>query len=53
MTGTRTHRFKWKIFGAAMVSIVLGYILLALANTTFSAILLVVGYCVLVPLAFL
>ncbi len=50
---TDTHRFRWKLFGAGMAAIVLGYVLLAMADTTFSAVLLVLGYCVLVPLAFL
>ncbi len=50
---TDTHRFRWRVFGAGILAIVLGYALLAAGDTTFSAILLVAGYCVLVPLAFL
>jgi hypothetical protein len=53
MTNSTTHKFKWKIFAAGMVSIVAGYVLLAGANITISPILLVLGYCVLIPLSFL
>jgi uncharacterized membrane protein HdeD (DUF308 family) len=47
------RKFRWKVFGAGMAAIVAGYVLLALNDITFAPILLVVGYCVLVPLAFL
>jgi hypothetical protein len=47
------RRFRWKLFGVGMAAIVLGYILLAINNITIAPILLVLGYCVLVPLAFL
>lgn len=53
MTTSKPFRFKWKLFLAGMVAIVLGYILLAGADITFAPILLVLGYCVLVPLSFL
>jgi len=36
-----------------MAAIVLGYVLLSVNNITVAPILLVLGYCVLVPLAFL
>lgn len=49
----QTFRFRWRIFIAGLASIVVGYILLATADITFAPILLVLGYCVLVPLAFL
>jgi uncharacterized membrane protein HdeD (DUF308 family) len=49
----RTFKFKWKVFLAGMVSIVAGYALLAESDTTISPILLVIGYCVLIPLSFL
>jgi len=45
--------FRWKVFGLGMVAIVLGYILLAINNITIAPVLLVLGYCILVPLAFL
>ncbi len=47
------HKFKWKIFAAGMVSIIAGYFLLAAADITFAPILLVLGYCILIPLSFL
>ncbi len=45
--------FRWKLFGIGMAAIVLGYVLLAINNITIAPLLLVLGYCVLVPLAFL
>jgi hypothetical protein len=36
-----------------MVAIVAGYVLLAAADITVSPILLVLGYCILIPLSFL
>jgi hypothetical protein len=53
MAKASTHKFKWKIFAAGMASIILGYILLAAADITISPILLVLGYCILIPLSFL
>lgn len=53
MTKATTHKFKWKIFLAGMASIVAGYLLLAAADITFAPILLVLGYCILIPLSFL
>ena len=47
------RRFRWKLFGIGMAAIVVGYILLAINNITIAPLLLVLGYCVLVPLAFL
>jgi len=52
-TVTGSHQFKWKFFIAGMVSIVVGYILLAMGSLTLSPILLVAGYCIFVPLSFL
>jgi len=46
-------KFRWKLFAIGMAAIVLGYVLLAINNITVAPILLVLGYCVLVPLAFL
>lgn len=47
------RRFRWKLFGIGMAAIILGYVLLAINNITIAPVLLVLGYCVLVPLAFL
>jgi hypothetical protein len=47
------HQFKWKFFIGGLVSILVGYILLAMGSITLSPILLVLGYCILVPLSFL
>ena len=52
-TEGNAHQFKWKFFIGGLVSIVVGYILLAMADTTLAPILLVLGYCILVPLSFL
>jgi uncharacterized membrane protein HdeD (DUF308 family) len=53
MDRAKPFEFKWKFFVAGMVSIVLGYVLLALSDISISPILLVLGYCVLIPLSFL
>jgi hypothetical protein len=53
MVKSSSHKFKWKIFAAGMISIVAGYLLLAAADITVSPILLVLGYCILIPLSFL
>jgi len=47
------RRFRWRLFIAAMAAIVVGYVLLAVNDITVAPLLLVLGYCVLVPLAFL
>ena len=52
-TRTGTYGFKWKLLIGGLIAVLLGYVLLALANVTLAPILLVLGYCVLVPLAFL
>ena len=44
---------KWGVLVAGLASILVGYIFLAMADITVAPILLVLGYCVLVPLAFL
>jgi hypothetical protein len=53
MDKANSFKFRWKLFAAGMVAIVLGYVLLALSETSVSPILLVLGYCVLIPLSFL
>jgi hypothetical protein len=42
---------NYMVFGAAMVTIILGYIALGQGSITLAPILLVLGYCVLVPIA--
>ena len=42
---------NYMVFGAAMVTIILGYIALGKGSITLAPILLVLGYCVLVPVA--
>jgi len=49
----KSFRFKWKLFLAGILAIAIGYALLAAAETTTAPILLVVGYCILIPLSFL
>ena len=49
----RLTRYNFYIFGAALVSIVSGFGLLARGSITAAPILLVLGYCVLVPAAIL
>ena len=53
MEKTKRFKFKWKLFLAGIGAIILGYILLATGEVSFAPLLLVVGYCVLVPLSFL
>ena len=42
---------NYVIFGLAMLVIVIGYILLGSGSMTMAPILLVLGYCVLIPVA--
>ncbi len=53
MAKSTTHKFKWKLFAGGLTAITGGYILLGMSDITFAPILLVLGYCVLVPLSFL
>ena len=53
MSKSRTHKFKWKLFVAGLLSIAAGYVTLAMNDITIAPILLVLGYCILVPLSFL
>lgn len=53
MAKQTTKRFRWKIFAAGMAAILFGYVFLAMNDITFAPILLVVGYCILIPLSFL
>lgn len=50
---TRPLRFttlNWTLLGVAAAVIVAGYVSLAAGSTTLAPVLLVSGYCVLVPL---
>src|SRR5262249_8314163 len=47
------RRFRWKLFGIGMAAIIAGYVLLGINDITIAPVLLVLGYCVLVPLPFL
>ncbi len=53
MERSKPFKFRWKLFLAGMAAIVLGYVLLAFAEISLSPVLLVVGYCILIPLSFL
>lgn len=48
---TRTRTLIW--WGAAALTLLAGYVDLALGGITLAPVLLVIGYCVLVPLAIL
>ena len=55
-----TEEFHWPfgktnylIFGAAIVAIIIGYITLAQGSMTLAPVLLVLGYCVLIPISLL
>ena len=50
-SGTRTRGFVW--WGAAAITLLAGYADLARGGETIAPLLLVAGYCVLVPLAIL
>jgi hypothetical protein len=57
-TGSRTFvwpfgRKNYILFGVALVVIAIGYVFLAQGSITLAPLLLVVGYCVLVPWAIL
>ncbi|HWR81964.1 MAG TPA: hypothetical protein VN285_01530 [Candidatus Deferrimicrobium sp.] len=44
---------NYLVFGAAVVVIALGYIALAMGSITLAPLLLVMGYCILIPVALL
>lgn len=52
-TETQAQGHSWLWWGIALVTILLGYADLARGGTTIAPILLVAGYCVLVPVAIL
>jgi len=58
VAGHEAVRVRWErknigLFGAGLGSVVLGYVLLSQGSITAAPILLVAGYCVLIPLAFI
>jgi hypothetical protein len=53
MAEKKQHKFNWKIFLAGMIAIAAGYGLLSASDITIAPILLVLGYCVLIPVSFL
>ena len=53
IVSNKPFKFKWKLFLAGMALIVAGYVFLASSDITVAPILLVLGYCILVPLSFL
>jgi hypothetical protein len=53
MSESKPAKFRWKLFTAGMVAITVGYILLAANDITLAPVLLVLGYCLLIPLSFL
>ncbi len=57
-TDTADDQFKWPFgkknylyFGLALIVIIIGYIALWQGSITLAPILLVIGYCVLIPVA--
>ena len=46
-------RRNWQWLGAGMATIVAGFIALSLGSITLAPLLLVVGYCVLIPIGIL
>jgi len=53
MSNAQQTRFRWKLFFAGLGVITIGYIVLATNEITIAPLLLVLGYCVLIPLSFL
>jgi uncharacterized membrane protein HdeD (DUF308 family) len=47
----RVRKYRKWIIGAGLVSIVIGYILLGQGSISAAPALLVLGYCILVPVA--
>jgi hypothetical protein len=51
-------RIRWErknvaLFGGGLLAIVLGYVLLSQGDVTAAPVLLVLGYCAMIPLAFI
>jgi hypothetical protein len=57
-SGHEAVRVRWErknvgLFGLGLGSVILGYVLLSQGSVTAAPVLLVAGYCVLIPLAFI
>jgi len=52
-SASTTKKKTWAWWGLALVTLVLGFADLARGGETIAPILLVIGYCVLVPIAIL
>lgn len=44
-------RKNYLVFGLALIFIIIGYLALGMGSITLAPILLVIGYCVLIPIA--
>ncbi len=53
MRNTQSAKFRWKLFISGIVAIVIGFVFLAANEITIAPLLLVLGYCILIPLSFL
>jgi len=53
VAGPDFGRRNYMILGAGMLMIVIGFVLLAIGDITVSPVLLVVAYCVIIPLGIL
>ncbi|MFH1755623.1 MAG: hypothetical protein ABIA59_07950 [Candidatus Latescibacterota bacterium] len=53
MPESKSSKFRWKLFIAGLAVVTAGYIVLATNEITIAPLLLVLGYCVLIPLSFL
>ncbi len=53
MPKSQSTKFRWKLFAAGLGAITIGYIFLASNEITIAPLLLVLGYCILIPLSFL
>lgn len=52
MAAGRSFKPRWKVFISGVGAVVLGYIFLATGDITAAPVLLVVGYCFLIPMSF-
>jgi hypothetical protein len=53
MPESKPAKFRWRLFFGGLAAITAGYVVLAAGDVTFAPLLLVLGYCVLIPLSFL
>lgn len=50
-TGPIFGKRNYILFGVGLVAIIIGYVFLGTGDTVFAPILLVLGYCVIIPIA--